>query len=333
MLSHFSRDVSFDKTIGSFLFAGPTGVGKTEITTQLANMMGIELVRFDMSEYMERHTVSRLIGAPPGYVGFDQGGLLTEAVVQNPHCVLLLDEIEKAHPDIFNLLLQIMDSGVLTDNNGRKADFRNVIVVMTTNAGADLLEKKSIGFSDQSNESDALLSLKKLFSPEFRNRLDEIIQFNYLPMKVILSIVDKFLTKLQAQLDARNVELIYSKKVLNWIAENGYNKEMGARPMERFITNQIKKPLVDKFLTKLQAQLDKRNVEIVVSKKVIDWIAENGYDKEMGARPMERFISQNIKKPLVDKLLFGNLKAGGVIKLDIEKGELKFVDTKTKVKV
>ena len=237
-----------NKTIGSFLFAGPTGVGKTEITNQLAHMMGIELVRFDMSEYMERHTVSRLIGAPPGYVGFDQGGLLTEAVVQNPHCVLLLDEIEKAHQDIFNLLLQIMDSGVLTDNNGRKADFRNVIVVMTTNAGADLLEKKSIGFSDQSNESDALLSLKKLFSPEFRNRLDEIIQFNYLPMKVILSIVDKFLTKLQAQLDARNVELIYSKQVLNWIAENGYNKEMGARPMERFITNKIKKPLVDKVL-------------------------------------------------------------------------------------
>jgi len=237
-----------NKTIGSFLFAGPTGVGKTEITTQLAHIMGIELVRFDMSEYMERHTVSRLIGAPPGYVGFDQGGLLTEAVVQNPHCVLLLDEIEKAHPDIFNLLLQVMDSGVLTDNNGRKADFRNVIVVMTTNAGADLLEKKSIGFSDQSNESDALLSLKKLFSPEFRNRLDEIIQFNYLPLKVILSIVDKFLTKLQAQLDARNVELIYSKKVLNWIAENGYNKEMGARPMERFITNKIKKPLVDKVL-------------------------------------------------------------------------------------
>ena len=237
-----------NKTIGSFLFAGPTGVGKTEITNQLANIMGIELVRFDMSEYMERHTVSRLIGAPPGYVGFDQGGLLTEAVVQNPHCVLLLDEIEKAHPDIYNLLLQIMDSGVLTDNNGRKADFRNVIVVMTTNAGADLLEKKSIGFSDQSNESDALLSLKKLFSPEFRNRLDEIIQFNYLPIEVILSIVDKFLTKLQAQLDARNVELIYSKKVLNWIADNGYNKEMGARPMERFITNQIKKPLVDKVL-------------------------------------------------------------------------------------
>ena len=265
-----------NKTIGSFLFAGPTGVGKTEITTQLANMMGIELVRFDMSEYMERHTVSRLIGAPPGYVGFDQGGLLTEAVVQNPHCVLLLDEIEKAHPDIFNLLLQIMDSGVLTDNNGRKADFRNVIVVMTTNAGADLLEKKSIGFSDQSNESDALLSLKKLFSPEFRNRLDEIIQFNYLPMKVILSIVDKFLTKLQAQLDARNVELIYSKKVLHWIAENGYNKEMGARPMERFITNKIKKPLVDKVLFgelskggQIKGDLVANEVKFSAKKKVI----------------------------------------------------------------
>ena len=265
-----------NKTIGSFLFAGPTGVGKTEISSQLASIMGIELVRFDMSEYMERHTVSRLIGAPPGYVGFDQGGLLTEAVVQNPHCVLLLDEIEKAHPDIFNLLLQIMDSGVLTDNNGRKADFRNVIVVMTTNAGADLLEKKSIGFSDQSNESDALLSLKKLFSPEFRNRLDEIIQFNYLPMKVILSIVDKFLTKLQAQLDDRNVELIYSKKVLNWIAKNGYNKEMGARPMERFITNKIKKPLVDKVLFgdlrkggQIKADLADNQIKFTAKKKIV----------------------------------------------------------------
>ena len=266
-----------NKTIGSFLFAGPTGVGKTEISTQLANMMGIELIRFDMSEYMERHTVSRLIGAPPGYVGFDQGGLLTEAITQNPHCVLLLDEIEKAHSDIFNLLLQIMDSGVLTDNNGRKADFRNVIVVMTTNAGADLLEKTNIGFKDQSNESDALMSLKKLFSPEFRNRLDETIQFNYLPMKVILSIVDKFLTKLQAQLDARNVELIYSKKVLNWIAENGYNKEMGARPMERFITNKI-------------------------------------------------------KKPLVDKVLFGNLTKGGQIKVDLIANEIKFSAKKKTVK-
>ena len=237
-----------NRPIASFIFSGPTGVGKTELAKQLAKILGIKFLRFDMSEYMESHAVSRLIGAPPGYVGYDQGGLLTEAIVKSPHCVLLLDEIEKAHPDIFNILLQVMDAGQLTDNNGRKADFRNVIVVMTTNAGADLLEKKTIGFSDQSNESDALLSLKKLFSPEFRNRLDEIIQFNYLPIKVILSIVDKFLTKLQAQLDARNVELIYSKKVLNWIAENGYNKEMGARPMERFITNKIKKPLVDKVL-------------------------------------------------------------------------------------
>ena len=267
-----------NKTIGSFLFTGPTGVGKTEISKQLSEILGIDLVRFDMSEYMERHTVSRLIGAPPGYVGFDQGGLLTEAIVKSPHCVLLLDEIEKAHPDIFNILLQVMDAGQLTDNNGRKSDFRNVILIMTTNIGAELLSKRNIGFAEASNESDAMQSLNRLFSPEFRNRLDETIQFNYLDKTVILSIVDK-------------------------------------------------------FLTKLQAQLDKRNVEIVVSKKVIDWIAENGYDKEMGARPMERFISQNIKKPLVDKLLFGNLKGGGVIKLDIEKGELKFVDTKTKVKV
>jgi len=237
-----------NKTIGSFLFAGPTGVGKTELARQLASILGIELIRFDMSEYMERHTVSRLIGAPPGYVGFDQGGLLTEAIVKNPHAVLLLDEIEKANPDIFNLLLQVMDSGVLTDNNGRKADFRNVILIMTTNAGADLLEKSSIGFNSQSNESDALKSLNKLFAPEFRNRLDEIIQFNYLPKKVVLSIVDKFLTKLQAQLDEREIELIYSKKVVNWIADKGYNKHMGARPMERFITDHIKKPLVNDVL-------------------------------------------------------------------------------------
>ena len=266
-----------NKTIGSFLFTGPTGVGKTEISKQLSEILGIDLIRFDMSEYMERHTVSRLIGAPPGYVGFDQGGLLTEAIVKSPHCVLLLDEIEKAHPDIFNILLQVMDAGQLTDNNGRKSDFRNVILIMTTNIGAELLSKRNIGFAESSNETDAMNSLKRLFSPEFRNRLDETIQFNYLDTNVILSIVDK-------------------------------------------------------FLTKLQAQLDKRNVEIVVSKKVIEWIAKNGYDKEMGARPMERFISQNIKKPLVDKLLFGSLKSGGVIKLEIEKGKLKFVDTKTKVK-
>ena len=267
-----------NKTIGSFLFTGPTGVGKTEISKQLSEIMGIELIRFDMSEYMERHTVSRLIGAPPGYVGYDQGGLLTEAIVKSPHCVLLLDEIEKAHPDIFNILLQVMDAGVLTDNNGRKSDFRNVILIMTTNIGAELLSKRNIGFAESSNESDAMNSLNKLFSPEFRNRLDETIQFNYLDKSVILSIVDK-------------------------------------------------------FLTKLQAQLDKRNVEIVVSTKVVNWIAENGYDKEMGARPMERFISQNLKKPLVDKLLFGNLKSGGLIKVDLVKGKLKFLDEKAKVKV
>src|SRR6056300_1346057 len=190
-----------NKTIGSFLFTGPTGVGKTEISKQLSEIMGIDLVRFDMSEYMERHTVSRLIGAPPGYVGFDQGGLLTEAIVKSPHCVLLLDEIEKAHPDIFNILLQVMDAGVLTDNNGRKADFRNVILIMTTNIGAELLAKRNIGFSESSNETDAMNSLNKLFTPKFRNRLDETIQFNYLEKSIILSIVDKFLTKLQAQLD------------------------------------------------------------------------------------------------------------------------------------
>ena len=267
-----------NKTIGSFLFTGPTGVGKTEISKQLSEIMGIDLIRFDMSEYMERHTVSRLIGAPPGYVGFDQGGLLTEAIVKSPHCVLLLDEIEKAHPDIFNILLQVMDAGILTDNNGRKADFRNVILIMTTNIGAELLAKRNIGFSKSSNESDAMNSLNKLFTPEFRNRLDETIQFNYLEKTIILSIVDK-------------------------------------------------------FLTKLQAQLDKRNVEIVVSKAVINWIADNGYDKEMGARPMERFISKNIKKPLVDKLLFGNLKSGGQISLDIENGSLKFKEIKDKIKV
>ena len=244
-LSDEMRDEVLPKNI---LMIGPTGVGKTEISKQLASILGIELIRFDMSEYMERHTVSRLIGAPPGYVGFDQGGLLTEAVVKNPYSVLLLDEIEKAHPDIFNILLQVMDNGVLTDNNGRKADFRNVIIIMTTNAGAELLEKKSIGFNSQSNETDAIKTLKKLFSPEFRNRLDEIIQFNYLPKKVILSIVDKFLVKLQAQLDERGIELIYSNKVINWIAEEGYDKVMGARPMERFITENIKKPLVDSIL-------------------------------------------------------------------------------------
>ena len=239
-----------NKTIGSFLFTGPTGVGKTEISKQLSQILGIDLVRFDMSEYMERHTVSRLIGAPPGYVGFDQGGLLTEAIVKSPHCVLLLDEIEKAHPDIFNILLQVMDAGILTDNNGRKADFRNCVLIMTTNVGAQLLTKRNIGFNEQSNQSDAMESLKRLFSPEFRNRLDEIIEFNSLDIEVILSVADKFMTKLQAQLDERNIEIVYKKDLLKWIAEKSFNKEMGARPMERFITDNIKKPLVDKILDK-----------------------------------------------------------------------------------
>jgi len=241
-----------NKTIGSFLFTGPTGVGKTEISKQLANILGIELIRFDMSEYMERHTVSRLIGAPPGYVGFDQGGLLTESIVKNPNAVLLLDEIEKAHPDIFNILLQVMDAGVLTDNNGRKADFRNIVLIMTTNVGADLLSKRNIGFNSDTNESDAMNSLKRLFSPEFRNRLDDVVQFDYLDEKIIHSIVDKFLIKLQAQLDAKSVEINVEKNVIEWIANNGYNKDMGARPMERFIDKNIKKPLVDKIIWKIK---------------------------------------------------------------------------------
>ena len=239
-----------NKTIGSFLFTGPTGVGKTEISKQLSTILGVPLLRFDMSEYMERHAVSRLIGAPPGYVGSDQGGLLTDSVTKSPNSVILLDEIEKAHPDIFNILLQVMDAGVLTDNNGRKADFRNCVLIMTTNVGAQLLSKRNIGFNEQSNQSDAMESLKRLFSPEFRNRLDEIIEFNSLDIEVILSVADKFMTKLQAQLDERNIEIVYKKDLLKWIAEKSFNKEMGARPMERFITDNIKKPLVDKILDK-----------------------------------------------------------------------------------
>ena len=236
------------KTIGSFLFTGPTGVGKTEISKQLANIMETQLLRFDMSEYMERHSVSRLIGAPPGYVGSDQGGLLTDAITKNPNSVVLIDEIEKAHPDIFNILLQVMDAGVLTDNLGRKADFRNTILIMTTNIGAELLSKRNIGFNEQSNKSDAMETLNRLFSPEFRNRLDEIIQFNSLSEEVILSVVDKFLVQLQAQLDPRAIELIYDNALIKWVAKNGYDSEMGARPMERFITEKIKKPLVDRIL-------------------------------------------------------------------------------------
>ena len=236
------------KPIGSFLFAGPTGVGKTEVCRQLAFIMGVELLRFDMSEYMERHTVSRLIGAPPGYVGFDQGGLLTEAVVKHPHSVVLLDEVEKAHPEVFNLLLQIMDHGTLTDNNGRKADFRNVVLIMTTNAGAQEASRASIGFTEQDHGSDAMEVLKKMFSPEFRNRLDAIMQFNALPMAIIKSIVDKFLTELQGQLDAKKVELDVDESARDWLAREGYDTKMGARPMQRLIQEKIKRRLAEDIL-------------------------------------------------------------------------------------
>ncbi|NLD14824.1 MAG: ATP-dependent Clp protease ATP-binding subunit ClpA [Gammaproteobacteria bacterium] len=237
-----------NKPVGAFLFAGPTGVGKTEVAKQLSRSLGIELVRFDMSEYMERHTVSRLIGAPPGYVGFDQGGLLTEAVTKQPHCVLLLDEIEKAHPDVFNLLLQVMDNGTLTDNNGRKADFRHVILVMTTNAGAESSSRASMGFAEQDHSSDALEVIKKGFSPEFRNRLDAIIQFGRLSAQVLASVVDKFLTELQAQLEDKQVQLDVSPEARQWLADKGYDPAMGARPMARVIQEHIKKPLADAIL-------------------------------------------------------------------------------------
>ncbi len=236
------------KPVGSFLFAGPTGVGKTEVTQQLARILGIELVRFDMSEYMERHTVSRLIGAPPGYVGFDQGGLLTEAITKSPHCVLLLDEIEKAHPEVFNLLLQVMDNGTLTDNNGRKADFRNVILVMTTNAGAEAQSRPSIGFTTQDHSTDAMEALKRLFTPEFRNRLDAVIQFKPLTLEIVKGVVDKFLTELQAQLDEKRVVLHVSDEARLWLAEHGYDEKMGARPMQRLIQDQLKKPLAEMIL-------------------------------------------------------------------------------------
>ncbi len=257
------------KPVGSLLFAGPTGVGKTEVTLQLAKAMGVELLRFDMSEYMERHTVSRLIGAPPGYVGFEQGGLLTDAVIKHPHCVVLLDEIEKAHSDVFNLLLQVMDNGSLTDNNGRKADFRNVILVMTTNAGVQETQRKSIGFQQQDHSFDAMSEINRTFSPEFRNRLDHIIWFNQLDMAVIHQVVDKFVVELQVQLDAKGVSL-----------------------------------------------------EITSAAR--DWLAEKGYDRAMGARPMARLIQEKLKKPLANELLFGDLVSGGSVRVDLQEDELKF---------
>ncbi|MDX9988859.1 ATP-dependent Clp protease ATP-binding subunit ClpA [Thiothrix unzii] len=236
------------KPIGSFLFAGPTGVGKTEVSKQLAQRLGIELLRFDMSEYMERHTVSRLIGAPPGYVGYDEGGLLTDAVNKHPHAVLLLDEIEKAHPDVFNLLLQVMDHGTLTDANGRKVDFRNIILIMTSNAGAENMNRKSLGFTTQDHTTDSSEAINRTFSPEFRNRLDSIIGFNALTASVVASVVDKFVIRLEAQLEPKKVVLIVDEAARHWLAQKGYDRLMGARPMERVIQEHIKKPLADAIL-------------------------------------------------------------------------------------
>ena len=258
-----------DKPIGSFLFSGPTGVGKTEVTRQLSMTLGVELIRFDMSEYMERHTVSRLIGAPPGYVGFDQGGLLTDSINKHPHAVLLLDEIEKAHPDVFNLLLQVMDHGTLTDNNGRKADFRNVIIVMTTNAGAATVSRNNMGFTKQDNAQDDMGAIQKLFTPEFRNRLDSIVRFKPLGKEVI----DK---------------------------------------------------IVDKELLEVERQLLEKDVQLKVDKKARTWIADNGYDENMGARPLARLIQEEIKRGLADELLFGKLQKGGKVKISTDDGELSF---------
>lgn len=259
-----------NKPIGSFLFVGPTGVGKTEVCKQLAKILGVELLRFDMSEYMERHSVSRLIGAPPGYVGYDEGGLLTEAVNKAPHSIVLLDEIEKAHPDVYNLLLQIMDHGTLTDMNGRKTDFRHTVLIMTSNAGADIIDKTNIGFTMQDSTTDVMSAVNKVFSPEFRNRLDAIIQFKALDPKTILSVVNK-------------------------------------------------------FIAELEGQLEQRHVILQVDEEARAWLAHNGYDKKMGARPMARLIQEQIKKPLAEELLFGRLSQGGHVKVTIEKGKIKFL--------
>jgi ATP-dependent Clp protease ATP-binding subunit ClpA len=237
-----------EKPIGCYLFSGPTGVGKTEVAKQLAKSLGVELIRFDMSEYMERHTVSRLIGAPPGYVGFDQGGLLTDGVDQHPHCVLLLDEVEKAHPDLFNVLLQIMDHGKLTDHNGKQVDFRNVILIMTTNAGAADLAKQAYGFTRSKREGDDMEAINRMFAPEFRNRLDSIITFGHLSREIIAKVVEKFVLQLEAQLADRDVTIELSEQASSWLIAHGYDEQMGARPMSRVIQEHIKKPLAEEVL-------------------------------------------------------------------------------------
>ncbi|MEO1885452.1 MAG: AAA family ATPase, partial [Methylococcales bacterium] len=259
-----------ERTIGSFLFAGPTGVGKTEVTNQLAKIMGVDLIRFDMSEYMERHTVSRLIGSPPGYIGYDQGGLLTEEVNKHPYAILLLDEIEKAHPDIFNLLLQIMDHGTLTDNNGRKADFRNIMLVMTTNAGAQEGSRASIGFTEQVHSSDRMKVLEKLFTPEFRNRLDAVVQFKPLTEGVIIHVVDKFIFQLESQLHEKNVTITLEPEARSWLAKKGYDPKMGARPMERTIQEHIKKPLAIELL--FGRLINGGSVKVCVKNNEIDFV-------------------------------------------------------------
>jgi ATP-dependent Clp protease ATP-binding subunit ClpA len=236
------------KPIGNYLFAGPTGVGKTEVARSLANIMGIELLRFDMSEYMERHTVSRLIGAPPGYVGYDQGGLLTDGVDQHPHCVLLLDEIEKAHPDLFNILLQVMDNGKLTDHHGKTVDFRNTILIMTTNAGAADMAREGLGFGNVTREGEDEEAIKRMFSPEFRNRLDAIVPFDYLPPAVVAMVIDKFVLQLEVQLADRDVHIALDEESKGWLIERGYDKLYGARPMARLIQEKIKQPLAEELL-------------------------------------------------------------------------------------